>query len=460
MKLPLNLLAATLLAFAASAQTNYFGVYSDSNYNILPGYTIPVAQVIGATNALTNYTTLSSFQSLTNGGIASLTNVTALGTILTNLGETVFPAWPTLSTGNNSLQWGGLSNTIGLSTPVMDNAEIVGGKSNTITSYSIAPGIFGGIQNTINGGNWAAIIGGQNNSLQGSGDLIAGSISSLIFSGTNSSILGGSNNIIALGSQSVIAGGGFNTVGQEYGYRGVYDGPYEADYSFAAGRGAWPIFGGSFIWADNEGTNGTIRNTTTNQFIIRAQNGVGINTNNPGANALLVNGPVDIEPGTLTLGGTNVMTLFSPTITSNALNAQWNANLQATTNGLAAMININSNGITTLSNVWLVGSNILWQYTESSSNSLWLNSKPSKAFTATLPATYSSIGIAFTTPLMPDANYSVSLLPQDSTTAGAAAAGMQWYVGSKSASGFSIYVPFATNTFNLNFDCIVHENTQ
>ena len=389
-----------------------------------------------------------------------MTNIWNLGTLITNLGQTVFPTWPTLASGNNSLQWGGLSNTIGLSTPVMDNAQIVGGKSNTITSYSIAPGIYGGVQNTINGGNFASILGGENNSLSGSGDLIAGSISSLIFSGTNSSILSGSNNIIALGSQSTILGGGYNTIGQEYGYRGVYDGPFEADYSLAAGRGAWPIYGGSFIWADNEGTNGTIRNTTTNQFIIRAQNGVGINTNNPGTNSLLVNGSVDIEPGNLTLGGTNVLVLFSPTVTSNGLTALWNANLQATTNGLATMININSNGITTLSNVWLVGSNLLWQYSESSSNSLWMNSKPSKAFTATLPATYSSIGIAFQNPLMPDGNYSVSLLPQDSTTAGAATAGMQWYVSAKSANGFTIYVPFATNTFNLNFDCIVHENTQ
>ncbi len=167
MKLLFNLLAAGLLAFAAEGQTNYFGVYSDSNYNILPGYTIPVAQVIGATNALTNYTTWSAFSAITNGGVPTMTNIWNLGTLITNLGQTVFPTWPTLASGNNSLQWGGLSNTIGLSTPSMDNAEIIGGKSNTITAYSIAPGIFGGVQNSINGGNWATILGGQNNSLSG-----------------------------------------------------------------------------------------------------------------------------------------------------------------------------------------------------------------------------------------------------------------------------------------------------
>ena len=84
----------------------------------------------------------------------------------------------------------------------------------------------------------------------------------------------------------------------------------------------------------------------------------------------------------------------------------------------------------------------------------------SKAFTATLPATYSSIGIGFSPPLLPDGNYSVSLTPQDQTTAEAPLNGMSWWVGSKNNSGFTIYAAFATNAYNLNFECQVKENTQ
>jgi hypothetical protein len=52
------------------------------------------------------------------------------------------------------------------------------------------------------------------------------------------------------------------------------------------------------------------------------------------------------------------------------------------------------------------------------------------------------------------------LTPQDQNTAEAPLNGMPWWVGSKNNSGFTIYVPFATNAYNLNFECQVKENTQ
>ncbi len=61
------------------------------------------------------------------------------------------------------------------------------------------------------------------------------------------------------------------------------------DYSFAAGRNARATNQGAFVWADSQVAN--FGSTSNNQFLIRAQGGVGINTNNPGT-ALDVNGTV------------------------------------------------------------------------------------------------------------------------------------------------------------------------
>ena len=118
-----------------------------------------------------------------------------------------------------------------------------------------------------------------------------------------------------------------------------------------------------------------------------------------------------------------------------------------------------------VSNTVVTASNANCGYTLSVSNSLKAfavgisNQIVSvKAFTATLPATFTSQGQGFSTPLMLDGNYSVSLTPQDQATATSGTTN-HWYVGSKNASGFTIYIP-VQNAFNLNFDCTLKENTQ
>ena len=82
-----------------------------------------------------------------------------------------------------------------------------------------------------------------------------------------------------------------------------------------------------------------------------------------------------------------------------------------------------------------------------------------RAFTVVLPATTDTAVISLT-PNLPDANYSIALLPQDTYTAGAALAGMTWWADTKTSSAFTLHVPFSTNAFNLNFDCLIHANTQ
>jgi hypothetical protein len=145
--------------------------------------------------------------------------------------------------------------------------------------------------------------------------------------------------------------------------------------------------------------------------------------------------------------------------TSNSLTVTFNYNLNSVSNSLATQIGAITTTSNALSATITTTSNALQKQITTVSNIISTVSA-SKAFTAMLPATYSSIGIGFGAPLMPDGNYSVVLTPQDWATAQAPLNGMTWWVGAKYNSGFTIYVPYATNAYNLYFDCQVKENTQ
>ena len=110
--------------------------------------------------------------------------------------------------------------------------------------------IVGGTDNQANGNN-AFIGGGRNNTASGE-DATVGS--------------GRQND--AAGAYSVVPGGRANRA--------------FADYSFAAGRAARAHHAGTFVWADNNGGYPlSFDSTSEDQFLIRAQGGVGIGTNNP-----------------------------------------------------------------------------------------------------------------------------------------------------------------------------------
>ena len=93
------------------------------------------------------------------------------------------------------------------------------------------------------------------------------------------------------GGESFIGGGDYNT--NAYGFYCVIPGGFEnyasGDYSFAAGQQARANYQGDFVWADSQ--NAPFNSTAGDQFLIRAQGGVGINKNNPAA-ALDVGGTV------------------------------------------------------------------------------------------------------------------------------------------------------------------------
>ncbi len=116
----------------------------------------------------------------------------------------------------------------------------------------------GGIQNTASG-QLATIGGGQGN----------------VGSAGYATVGGGSGNL-ATNYAATVPGGSFNIAGGQF--------------SFAAGLRAHATNNGAFVWADSQGP--PFSSTSNDQFLIRAQGGLGINTNNPGGAALNVNGTV------------------------------------------------------------------------------------------------------------------------------------------------------------------------
>ncbi len=155
---------------------------------------------------------------------------------------------------------GGQANTI--AGPFTRNGTIAGGHTNYIGGDSVAATIGGGAANLVkNGGQWAVIAGGAANTNE------AGS--------TRGVISGGQENLVT-GPYGTIPGGFYN----------------EATHSaFAAGSAAKARHHGSWVWADHAAGFDVLGNfsgapfasTGTNQFLLRASGGVGINTNHPQA---------------------------------------------------------------------------------------------------------------------------------------------------------------------------------
>ncbi|MDQ6632209.1 MAG: tail fiber domain-containing protein, partial [Verrucomicrobiota bacterium] len=124
--------------------------------------------------------------------------------------------------------------------------------------------------------NESTIGGGSGNTIQPNAtySTIGGGIRNTIQPNASYSTIGGGHNNTNTGSYSAIPGGDKNVAGTN---------------SFAAGHRAKARHSGSFVWADSQ--NVDFPTTATNQFLIRASGGVGINKNNP-TTALDVNGAV------------------------------------------------------------------------------------------------------------------------------------------------------------------------
>ena len=96
--------------------------------------------------------------------------------------------------------------------------------------------------------------------------------------GGGAATVGGGSANVASGDAATVPGGVLNVAG--------------GDYSFAAGRRAKALHQGAFVWADSQGADFT--STANDQFLIRAQGGVGVGTASPQAQ-FNVNGTARIE---------------------------------------------------------------------------------------------------------------------------------------------------------------------
>lgn len=192
-------------------------------------------------------------------------------------------------TANFGTVSGGVDNTAGAL------ATVSGGYGNTASGEGATVG--GGQSDTANN-NYATIGGGYRNSATGFGATVAGG-------GWDGDVSAGVGNS-AGGEDSSVGGGNVNTASGDYsavggGYRnratttfatvpgGLFN-VASGEYSFAAGNTAQALHQGAFVWADSEGT--PFASTTNDQFLIRAQGGVGIGATNPiGGAALTIRYP-------------------------------------------------------------------------------------------------------------------------------------------------------------------------
>ena len=185
----------------------------------------------------------------------------------------------------HSVIGGGTLNNIGNQA---DFALISGGRANGIGEGSSHGVIGGGGENTVSVFSvYATIPGGRGNSIGFNSDYntIGGGYNNTIAVGVQRSIIaGGYNNQVDNSAQyGSLGGGSDNRILNSSQYATVPGGRNNMaySYSFAAGRGARAIHNGTFVWGDDR--DETISSTTSNQFVIRAQNGLGVNVTNIGA---------------------------------------------------------------------------------------------------------------------------------------------------------------------------------
>jgi hypothetical protein len=137
--------------------------------------------------------------------------------------------------------------------------------------------------------DFGTVSGGAGNGIWGtnsSAATIAGGRLNRIDGAYLSTIGGGYDNWIATGAHLSTIGGGeshFIQAGMLYAtIPGGYRNRVAGDYSFAAGNRAKANHAGTFVWADSTAADFT--STAANQFLIRANGGVGIGTATPDSN--------------------------------------------------------------------------------------------------------------------------------------------------------------------------------
>lgn len=263
---------------------------------------------------ITNVVATNVFGLLPGTGVTFSTN-------FANGAVTIFATGGGGSTNGIAMLSGGGTNTY-LLYPTMQFLNFLGGSNNTTVSGSTIQ--FGA--NYVPAGQYNAIV--QGTAYGVSGNTISGGQSNTIGTATASTyilqdtIAGGNGNFIGNGTQvgNTVSGlanqttgnssgqvSGSVALGQDntiYSAAGLFlngvvalgsSNYVSAAGSFAFGTTATNQNANAFVWSD--GTSKNANSSNTNQFNIFSKNGVGINTNNPGTNALEVLGYIDTTVG-------------------------------------------------------------------------------------------------------------------------------------------------------------------
>jgi hypothetical protein len=213
----------------------------------------------------------------------------------------------TSGTGNSSIT-GGQRNSI-----LFGGLGVISGGVDNLINSSLYANIAGGVENVIDGDlSWegGTIGGGSYNRVTAQWSTIAGGHYNEA-NGPRSTVAGGAANR-ANGAHSFIGGGQNNRANGDYStVPGGYSNWADSAYAFAAGYNAMAYHAGSFVWADYQA--GQWPTTDTNQFLIRASGGVGINTNSP-SQALTVAGTIYSTSGGFKFPDGSVQTSAIPSI--------------------------------------------------------------------------------------------------------------------------------------------------
>lgn len=224
------------------------------------------------------------------------------------------------STGDPSITMGkGNFGTNNINPGTM--AYVAGANNKAHGQYSVVSGGGGSTQADSNSaiGNYSTIGGGSANLASGTEATVCGGFKNIAgnheafvgggflnrANGYASVVVGGENNE-AIGFGTTIVGGEGNITNQSYAMiPGGYYNSAQGRYAFAAGRQAKANHTGAFVWADS--TNADFASTAINQFLIRANGNVGINTNLP-TSPLTVAGMIQTTSGGVKFPDNSVQT--------------------------------------------------------------------------------------------------------------------------------------------------------
>ena len=277
---PIALSLPGLYTKQSATSPNVIGGYSGNIISdTVAGGTISGGGLVGYENRVGNdYATIGGGYKNTASGIAS-TISGGYNNKASNPDATIGGGLDNSATNDYTTIGGGRQNNAS-----GQYATISGGYSNTVSANYTSVG--GGENNTATYLH-AAIAGGKNNVASGPFSSVGGGLHNIATGSVYGANISGGISNQAINEAAAVGGGWNNTASGQYAtVPGGSENTAAGMYSFAAGNQAQANHQGSFVWGDS--TNAPIASTTTNQFLVRATNGVSLTANAGSAKSIAV----------------------------------------------------------------------------------------------------------------------------------------------------------------------------